>query len=243
MNRDAVASAALARQEIQEAFVRDFATEHPLDHTAVYEWLGSERGICATPHSQRSVAQMRARLDTDAVEQFPVVEIIDHVEQVLATPVQTAVKREDEQAFAMLNGANLMFCKDAARRVQATLDTDERIADFHVRIAHLESLHAHDAVAEASKQTARPSRQGRRTVNGLRPTRSGSARRGPGSDAEHPEGEQQLTLSRAADAAFSLLRSFFLASRFFLLVLLMQAILPHRQIPGVADNISEYIDM
>jgi GTP cyclohydrolase I len=68
--------------------------------------------------------------------------------------VQTAVKREDEQAFALLNGANLMFCEDAARRAQATLDADENIADFHVRVSHLESLHAHDAVAEASKGVA-----------------------------------------------------------------------------------------
>jgi GTP cyclohydrolase IB len=31
------------------------------------------------------------------------------------------------------------------------LDADENIADFHVRLEHQESLHAHDAVAYASK--------------------------------------------------------------------------------------------
>ena len=37
------------------------------------------------------------------------------MEAALGTPVQTAVKREDEQAFARLNGRNLMFCEDAPR--------------------------------------------------------------------------------------------------------------------------------
>ena len=39
----------------------------------------------------------------------------------------------------------------AFTRMQAVLDADERIVDFQVRAAHLESLHPHDAVAVASK--------------------------------------------------------------------------------------------
>ena len=46
---------------------------------------------------------------------------IDLAEGALKTPVQSAVKREDEQAFARLNGRNLMFCEDAARRIAAVL--------------------------------------------------------------------------------------------------------------------------
>ena len=34
----------------------------------------------------------------------------------LKTPVQAAVKREDEQEFARLNGQNLMFCEDVLSR-------------------------------------------------------------------------------------------------------------------------------
>ncbi|HEV7491116.1 MAG TPA: GTP cyclohydrolase, FolE2/MptA family, partial [Rhodanobacteraceae bacterium] len=78
-------------------------------------------------------------------------DVIDLIESALKTPVQTAVKREDEQAFALANGQNLMFCEDAARRIQRALDMDERIADFHVRATHHESLHPHDAVAVAMK--------------------------------------------------------------------------------------------
>ena len=70
------------------------------------------------------------------------------------TPVQTAVKREDEQAFARLNAENLMFCEDAARRVAAALSADPRIQRFDAEVAHFESLHAHDAVARVTGQGA-----------------------------------------------------------------------------------------
>jgi GTP cyclohydrolase I len=142
-------SAALARQLIQQRFAADFGPGRPLDHDAVVAWLGSEQGICATPHSQRSVASVRVKFAPAFA--FPIVELIDRIEDALKTPVQAAVKREDEQAFALLNGANLMFCEDAARRIQSTLERDERILDFHVRATHQESLHPHDAVAYATK--------------------------------------------------------------------------------------------
>jgi GTP cyclohydrolase I len=143
------ASAALSRQLIQEQFARDFDPHEPLDHAAVMAWLGSEQGIVATPHAQRSVARLLVRLADGAG--FNLISTLDRVEQALGTPVQTAVKREDEQAFALANGGNLMFCEDAARRIQKALDADPRIADFHVRLEHQESLHPHDAVAYASK--------------------------------------------------------------------------------------------
>ena len=142
-------SAALARQLIQERFAEDFARGKPLDHDAVVAWLGSEQGICATPHSQRSIAEVRVKLAPSFG--FPIVEVIDRIEDALQTPVQTAVKREDEQAFALLNGENLMFCEDAARRIQAALEQDEHILDFWIRATHQESLHPHDAVAVATK--------------------------------------------------------------------------------------------
>ncbi|HET7777390.1 MAG TPA: GTP cyclohydrolase FolE2 [Rudaea sp.] len=145
-------SAALARQLIQERFAEDFARGKPLDHDAVVAWLGSEQGICATPHSQRSIAEVRVKLAPSF--DFPIVALIDRIEDALKTPVQTAVKREDEQAFALLNGENLMFCEDAARRIQDALAQDEHISDFWIRATHQESLHPHDAVAVATKGVA-----------------------------------------------------------------------------------------
>jgi GTP cyclohydrolase I len=143
------ASAALSRQLIQDQFANDFDAARPLDHAAVLAWLGGEHGIVATPHAQRSVARLRIRMAIGAG--FHLIGLIDRVEHALGTPVQTAVKREDEQAFALANGGNLMFCEDAARRIQKALDTDAALSDFHIRVEHQESLHPHDAVAYASK--------------------------------------------------------------------------------------------
>lgn len=143
------ASAALSRQLIQEQFTKDFDATGPIDHAAVLAWLGSEKGIVATPHAQRSVARLRVRPAEGA--KFDLINLIDRTEQSLGTPVQTAVKREDEQAFALANGGNLMFCEDAARRIQRALDADTGLSDFHIRVEHQESLHPHDAVAYASK--------------------------------------------------------------------------------------------
>jgi GTP cyclohydrolase I len=143
------ASAALSRQLNAERFLADFAAARPLSPPAVAEWLASERGLAATPHAQRSRADVRVEL-RPCFDELPVTALIDRIEQALGTPVQTAVKREDEQAFARLNADNLMFCEDAARRVAAALSGDERVERFEVEVAHFESLHAHDAVARVS---------------------------------------------------------------------------------------------
>jgi len=74
--------------------------------------------------------------------------------------VQTAVKREDEQAFARANADNLMFCEDAARRVAAVVATSDRVARFDVTVSHFESLHAHDAVARVAGTVAQGSTPG-----------------------------------------------------------------------------------
>lgn len=140
-------SAALSRQLIQQQFVDDFANKS-LQHADVLAWLGSPKGIVATPHSQRSTAQLALRLD-DHLDDFPLIAVINDAEAALGTAVQTAVKRADEQAFALANGQNLMFCEDAARRLNLALKRSPGINGFDVRVVHAESLHAHDAVAES----------------------------------------------------------------------------------------------
>jgi GTP cyclohydrolase I len=138
-------SAALARQLIQQQFLKDFPEQVP-DQSTLLEWLGSSRGIVATPHSQRSHAHVQVRLQ-DNLQHLPVTELIDNLESALGTAVQTAVKRADEQAFALANGQNLMFCEDAARRLHQALREVEWVEGFSLRVEHAESLHAHDAVA------------------------------------------------------------------------------------------------
>jgi GTP cyclohydrolase I len=143
-------SAALARQLIQERFLEDFSGRTQVDADEIHAWLGTEQGICATPHSQRSEAEVEVRL-ASAFGDFRIIELVDAVENALKTPVQTAVKRIDEQAFARLNGENLMFCEDAGRRVQAALNELEDVVDFRAKCSHYESLHPHDAVSFVTK--------------------------------------------------------------------------------------------
>lgn len=140
------ASAALSRQMAGDAFVASHPDAPQLAVGEVAAWLRSEAGLVATPHAQRSRANFRVTLAA-GLGALPIVELIDRVEAALGTPVQTAVKREDEQAFAALNARNLMFCEDAARRVAAALATDTRVLRFDATVSHFESLHAHDAVA------------------------------------------------------------------------------------------------
>jgi GTP cyclohydrolase I len=143
-------SAALARQLIQKAFQDKFSQHNELDINDVHNWLGTTEGVVATPHSQRSVAEVKVKLNTN-LNVFPITELVDLIENSLQTPVQAAVKREDEQEFARLNGQNLMFCEDAARRLQYSLNKANHFDDFWLRINHLESLHAHDAVSLTTK--------------------------------------------------------------------------------------------
>lgn len=145
-------SAALARQLIQERFDRDFSQRQDLSAEEIRAWLGREDAICATPHSQRSHADVQVRIGNGA--DLGHESLIDVVEGALKTPVQAAVKREDEQEFARLNGQNLMFCEDAGRRLTAVLNAHPAIADFRVRASHRESLHPHDAVSVAVKGVA-----------------------------------------------------------------------------------------
>ena len=121
-------SAALARQLIQQQFIGDFANRALL-HADVLSWLGSSEGIVATPHSQRSTAHLKVALNVDT-EELPINLMIDTAESALGTAVQTAVKRADEQAFALANGQNLMFCEDAARRLNGALKNSPGCEEF-----------------------------------------------------------------------------------------------------------------
>lgn len=141
-------SAALARQLIQQRFIDDFAGKS-LDQADILAWLGSSEGILATPHSQRSEARLQLRLDP-TLQELPLLHWLDSAEAALGTALQTAVKRADEQAFALANGQNLMFCEDAARRLHRALRAQNGLLGFALEVVHAESLHAHDAAAQGS---------------------------------------------------------------------------------------------
>jgi GTP cyclohydrolase I len=104
------------------------------------------RGQLATPHSQRSVARVSVEI-VPQTETLWFEDLIDMCRTAVPTETQVMVKREDEQAFAELNGANPMFVEDAARSFCAQFLEDSRIGDFRVVLNHQESLHSHDAVS------------------------------------------------------------------------------------------------
>ena len=144
-------SASLARQAQREDFVQAFGVndqQPPPSAAQVLAWL--ENSPYSVPHSQRSEAVVTLSFSPEHASDAAV-PWIDLVEQALGTPVQTAVKREDEQEFARLSGQNLLFCEDAARRLKAALQTHTELADFQVEVRHFESLHAHDVVARVGK--------------------------------------------------------------------------------------------
>jgi GTP cyclohydrolase I len=99
----------------------------------------------ATPHSQRSVARVSVELACDDCLWFE--DLVDLCTSAIPTETQVMVKREDEQAFAELNGANPIFVEDAVRLLCAGIAADPRIGDFRVVASHQESLHSHDAVS------------------------------------------------------------------------------------------------
>lgn len=103
------------------------------------------RNQIATPHSQRSVARLSAAVD--GARRLWVEDLAELCRSAVPTETQVMVKREDEQAFAELNGANPIFVEDAVRLFCAALEADDRIGDFRVAASHQESLHSHDAVS------------------------------------------------------------------------------------------------
>jgi GTP cyclohydrolase I len=107
------------------------------------------RGVYGVPHSQRS----KARITIEEAEgrKIWIEDIHALCLKALRTETQVMVKREDEQAFAELNGAYLKFVEDAARLLYREFDADRRIADFRIACSHLESLHSHDAVSVICK--------------------------------------------------------------------------------------------
>jgi GTP cyclohydrolase IB len=107
------------------------------------------RRVYTVPHSQRSKA--RICLEEAAGKKIWIEDVHAHCLKALQTETQVMVKREDEQAFAELNGAHLKFVEDAARLLYREFDTDPRIRDFQIACSHLESLHSHDAVSVICK--------------------------------------------------------------------------------------------
>lgn len=142
-------SASLARQLYAEAIHEAFP-DSTINKDTLMQWVQSQAGSVATPHSQRSYAYIR--LNTGNNDWPDLTSLVFQLEKTIGTPVQTAVKRSDEQAFAKLNAENLMFCEDAARRIKLALEQMSFVQDYWFKVEHQESLHAHNAVVIDQKK-------------------------------------------------------------------------------------------
>ena len=107
------------------------------------------RDVYGIPHSQRSKAKIRIELEKG--KSVSLLELRNKCLEALKTETQVMVKREDEQAFAELNGSHEKFVEDAARLIFEQLNSDNRIHDFEVFCSHFESLHSHDAISAICK--------------------------------------------------------------------------------------------
>jgi len=106
------------------------------------------RDAAANAHSQRSI--MTTTVEFNANNIVWIEDVIELHRQHIPTEVQVVVKRRDEQAFAELNGSNLLFSEDAVRLVYGALDEwydQGKIYDFTISTSHAESLHPWNAIA------------------------------------------------------------------------------------------------
>lgn len=112
-----------------------------------------KRGVAANGHSQRSIAKITVEFDPDKHIVW-IEDVVELCRKQVPTEVVVICKRRDEQAFAELNGSNLLFTEDAARLLYQGLDgwfDNGKILDFCVVTDHLESLHSWNATAITSK--------------------------------------------------------------------------------------------
>ena len=113
------------------------------------EHARNTRNVYCIPHSQRSKARVSAEIAGGA--HVPLEDFHGLCLSALKTETQAMVRREDEQACAELNGANMKFIEDASRLLYEKFDADPRIKDFEIACMHLESLHSYDAVSVICK--------------------------------------------------------------------------------------------
>lgn len=97
------------------------------------------------PHSQRS--KLSCTVEIDGKTDFFIEDLIQIIKKAIPTETQSLVKRLDEQAFAILNGAHPMFVEHASKRMNIELNSHEHILDWLVQLEHIESLHSHNAAA------------------------------------------------------------------------------------------------
>lgn len=118
--------------------------------TALSEHAALSRGVYGIPHSQRSVARMALDFGIGG-DLLWIEDVIDMCREALTTETLVFCKRQDEQNFALKNGAQTKFVEDAIRYLGHEFNGDKRIVDYKIICCHSESLHSHNAIAVTTK--------------------------------------------------------------------------------------------
>lgn len=115
--------------------------------TELSQHAALSRAVFGIPHSQRSVARIGLDLD-DLVW---IEDVVDACREALLTETLVFCKREDEQAFAELNGSQPKFVEDAIRLLANRFNEVSGVYDYKIICSHQESLHNHNAAAVITK--------------------------------------------------------------------------------------------
>lgn len=99
------------------------------------------------PHNQRSFAHILIEKDTMSSNYIWLEDIIDSVENNIATLPYPIIKRIDEQEIARVAAENPMFVEDAIRVISNSVNQIPGVIDWVVKCIHEESIHTSEAVA------------------------------------------------------------------------------------------------
>ena len=99
------------------------------------------------PHNQRSFAHVLIEKDTENGHYIWLEDIIDAVENEIATLPYPIIKRVDEQEIARVAAENPMFVEDAIRKISNSVNQIPGVIDWVIKCIHEESIHTSEAVA------------------------------------------------------------------------------------------------
>ncbi len=98
-------------------------------------------------HNQR--CRIEAAVRTDGV--MWIEDLVEHLEGAASHPVYAVLKRPDEKFVTEKAFENPKFVEDIIRDLAILLNSDDRIVQYDISSENFESIHAHNAYAELSR--------------------------------------------------------------------------------------------
>ena len=150
-------SGSKALMDYECSFVAESSTDKPNDYLLRVKVPVTSLCPCSKEisdygaHNQRGILTLDVRClkeDQMGANFVWFEELIDIAEESGSCRLYPLLKRPDERYVTMAAYDNPVFVEDMVRNVAAALQSDGRIAWFHVRAENEESIHNHNAFAE-----------------------------------------------------------------------------------------------